>query len=413
MEKQHNVLVLGGGFAGIKCALELQEKNLKNVKITLISDRPHFEYHGALYRLVAGHSPLEVCVPICEIIDEKKVEFLVDKVVKIDPKEKKVHGSEGSTYQYDSLVVALGAETNYFNIPGLEEFSFGMKTIPDALALKRHIHEVIESCVDGTKADNLCAGNFVVVGGGATGVEVAAELAVYTKKLAKSHNIEPSLMNVELIEAGTRILPTLPEKFAKKVERRIRSLGVNIRLNRAIEKNDIENVYLKDMQLKTKTVIWTAGVVANRLIKDAGFSINKTGKAEVKNDLESVDHESVYFSGDAAATEYAGMAQTALYDGEYIADVITDKIEGRKIRHYYPGKAIYAIPGGPGWAGVVWGPLRLYASLGWSIRRVVDLVVYRAFLPPKKAYDLFLSHKQACEACPVCCAYEEEYQTSS
>ncbi len=402
------VLIVGGGFAGIKCALEFQEKNIRNIKVTLIGDRSHFEYHGALYRLVAGHSPLEVCVPVAEILDEEKVEFLVDKIKKIDPRTKQVMGTDGSVYGYDVLVVALGAETNYFNIPGLEEHSLGMKTIPDALALKRHIHEVIESCADGTKADKLCAGNFVVIGGGATGVEVAAELAVYTKKLAKIHAIEPSLMNVELIEAGKRILPTLPERFAKKIERRVRSLGVNVRLSRAIQKSDIENVYLRDMALKTKTVVWTAGVRANRLITEAGFQTDNLGKALVDKNLQSVDHKDVYFAGDAASTLFSGMAQTALYDGEYIADVIVDKQNEQKIRHYYPGKSIYAIPAGPGWAGIVWGPLRLYGALGWFVRRVVDLVVYRSFLPPKKAYDLFLSHKQACEACPICCAYEQE-----
>jgi NADH dehydrogenase len=408
MEKEIRVVIIGGGFAGIKCALELQEKNLKGVRITLIGDRPHFEYHGALYRLVAGHSPLEVCVPVNEIIDEKKVEFLESKISKIEPKEKRAISEDGSEYSYDYLVVALGAETNYFDIPGLEKHSYGMKTIPDALLLKRHIHEVIESCVNGTKADNLCSGNFVVVGAGATGVELAAELAVYTRKLAKIHNIEPSLMNVELIEAGKRILPTLPEPFAKRIERRVRSLGVNIRLNRAIEKNDIENVYLNDMKLKTKTVIWTAGVKANHLIKDAGFQIDNIGKALVDEHLQSVDYKRIFFAGDAASTLFSGMAQTALYDGEYIADIIEDDLKGHRPRYYYPGKSIYAIPAGPGWSGIVWGPLRLYGAVGWFVRRVVDLVVYRSFLPAKKAYDLFLSHKQACEACPVCCAYEQE-----
>ena len=197
MEKNaHKILILGGGFAGVKCALELQKKNLDNVKITLVSDRPHFEYHGALYRVVAGSSPLEVCVPIREILDFEKIEFVVDRIAKIDPKNFEVCSEQGSCYEYDTLVVGLGSETNYFGIPGLEEHSHGMKTIPDALALKGHIHEVIEACVNGTKADKLCAGNFVVVGGGPTGVELAAELAVYTRKLAKKHGIEPSLMNV-------------------------------------------------------------------------------------------------------------------------------------------------------------------------------------------------------------------------
>lgn len=410
---EKKILILGGGFAGVKCALELQKKGLGNVKITLVSDRPHFEYHGALYRLVAGHSPLEVCIPINQIIDEKRVDFSVDTIVSIDPGSHEAKGESGSVYQYDTLVIALGAETNFFNIPGLKEYSFGMKTISNALALKRHIHEVIESCIKGTKADNLCAGNFVVVGGGATGVEIAAELAVYTKKLAKIHGIEPTLMNVELLEAGARILPILPVSFTGRIEEKIRSLGVNVLLNRAIEKSDIENAYLNDMQLKTKTVIWTAGVRANHLIEEAGFPIQKTGKAEVDEHMHIKGHGDIFVSGDAAATDLSGMAQTALYDGEYIADVIEAELLGRQPRTYSPRQPIYAIPAGPGWAGtLLFGSLKTYGKLGWFLRRVVDMVVFLSLLPPKKAFEAFGSHKQTCEACPVCCAYEEKYAGS-
>lgn len=400
-DSEHKVLILGGGFAGIKCALELQKKNLENVKITLVGDRPHFEYHGALYRTVAGSSPLEVCIPVATILDMDKVEFLVERISKIDLEKKQVHDESGSCYAYDTLVIALGAETNYFGIPGLEEHSHGMKTIPDALALKRHIQEVIESCVDGTKADKLCAGNFVVIGGGPTGVEVAGELAVYTKELAREHGLEPSLMSVELIEAGPRILPSLPPKFAKKIANRIRSLGVNFRLNRAIQKSDIENVYLRDMELKTKTVIWTAGVQANHLIKDAGLKVDRLGKAEVTQHMQAVDHEDVYLSGDAAATLYSGMAQTALYDGEYIANTIEAKLKGKEPGHYFPGRPIYAIPAGPGWAGTKFGPIQVYGKLGWFLRRIVDLVVYRSFLSPRKAYEAFSMHYQTCDVVVV------------
>ena len=108
MAEEHKILILGGGFTGVKCALELQKKNLKNVKITLISDRPHFEYHGALYRLVAGHSPLEVCIPLREILDERRVEIVQDSANKIDTQYREVKSVSGSTYAYDTLVIGLG-----------------------------------------------------------------------------------------------------------------------------------------------------------------------------------------------------------------------------------------------------------------------------------------------------------------
>ncbi len=184
-----HILIVGAGFGGLAAARALSRAGHKEATITLVSEKPHFEYYPALYRVVTGTSPLQVCIPISDVLHGTSVEFVVDKIATIDPSQRMLRGTSGSMYVYDELILALGSETTYLNIPGLEKFSFGFKSITEALRLKRHLHELFVACTGvrerDTKKKLL---HFVVVGGGSSGVELAGELAVYAKKLAKEHD---------------------------------------------------------------------------------------------------------------------------------------------------------------------------------------------------------------------------------
>jgi len=399
---QTRILVIGGGFTGIASALRLARKNIEGVHITLVSDRQHFEYHGALYRLVTGTSPLEICMPLREIFKGTNVEVVLDTITTLDTTVKIARGASGSKYHYNHLVLGLGAETNYFNIPGLKELSFGMKTINDALRLKRHISEVLLTCKTGTKEEQVCATNFVVIGGGPTGMEMAADLIVYARKIAKEHGVDPSLVNVEIVEGAKRLIPTLPEAFAERLEERVRELGVKVLTNRVVEREEVEGVYLKDMELRTKTVIWTAGVMAHHLYREWGFSVDKRGCVEVDEFFRPKGMTQVYVGGDAAIAEYWGMAQTAHAHGEYIAEVIASELAHTTAPVFHPKAPIYAIPSGPGWAGVLWGKTTVYGKTGWFLRRLVDFIVFQWMLPFRKAWDIFQSGRTPSDACPVC-----------
>jgi NADH dehydrogenase len=376
--------------------------NIPNVKVVLVSDRHHFEYHGALYRLVAGHSPLEVCIPLSEILDTSKVEIVHDTIDNVETKRQRAWGVSGSHYQYDYLVIGLGAETNFFGVPGLEALAHGIKTIRSALTLKRHLHQTLDACEDTTTDEKLCASNIVIIGGGATGTELAGELALYARKLALKHGIEPEKINIELIEASNQLLPALPKPLARRVEKKLRSIGVNVLLGRAVQREEVEGVYLQDMLVKSKTVVWTAGVQGPKLFSRMNIETDKRGRAVVDEYLRSREHREIYIAGDAAATERSGMAQTALYDGAFIARHVRASILGSSIPTYKPPRSIYAIPVGPGWAASMWGPLRVYGKLGWAVRRLVDAVVYLALLPPHKALAAYRTHDRVCEACPEC-----------
>ncbi len=407
MEKK--ILIVGGGFGGIRAALDLA-KNLSNkAKIVLISDKHHFEYYPALYRIVAGRSPVEACVPFDELFKGKSVETVVDKVVRVDLENKNVKGESGSYYNFDFLILALGSETAYFNVPGLPELSFSFKSINEALKLKKHLHELfqVQAEVPKEKEDIVSRMHILIVGGGATGVEVAGELSIYLKKIAVLHKIEPSLLTIDLIEAAPRVLPALPPEISEKVLNRLHNLGVNIFLNRAIMKEDIENVYLKDMSMKSKTVIWTAGTKTHHLYSEIkGLTFAKNSRVEVDEFLQVKGIENVFIIGDAANTTYSGLAQTALYDASFVARYILNKLKGATGAKYEPKKVSYAIPVGSGFAAVSFMGLKLFGRLGWYLRRLVDLRFFLSILPASKALIAFQSDKKLCESCKTCMQYE-------
>ena len=389
--KVHKVLILGGGFVGVMTAKRLASYNMPNVRIRLISNRWNFEYHGALYRYVAGHSPLEVCIPLRDILDERAVDIVYDTVVSIDKESSVVTGHSGSTYGYDSLVIGLGSETNYFGIPGLADFSFGMKTIAQANHLRDHINKTLRTCIHQDIEVRRNAANIVIVGAGATGVELAGELAIYARNVCHASNLDPEIINIELIEAAPCILPRMSPELSQVTESHIRSLGVNVRKSRAITSIDSEHLEMSDMQMSSPTVIWTAGVKANRLLSQAGFATDRTGRIEVDEYQRAKGFRNIYVGGDAAALSDSGMAQTAIEDGEYFADCIESTIRKRSLPTNKVTKPIYAIPAGPGWAAVQIGKRIFTGKIGWIIRRYADWKVFRLLLPFGRAWQAFWS----------------------
>jgi NADH dehydrogenase len=377
---------------------------LPNTKIRLISEKPHFEYHAALYRLVTGSSPLEVCIPLREIFEGKNVEVTEESIVSLDKASRKINGISGAVYDYDELVLALGSETNFFDIPGLKEFSFGMKSVTEALRLKQHIAETLLTCkIDfENKVEQICDANFVVIGAGATGVEMAGQLISYARRLAAEYGIDPSLVSVELIEGAPKILPALPAIFTDRIEHHLRGLGVNIFLNHSIEREECEQVFLKDMQMKARTVIWTAGVKAHSAYEAFGFTLDKRGRVEVDEHLVAKGEKHIFIAGDGAATVHTGWAQTALYDGAYISRVIAATLKGNSLPVYAATPAMNAIPVGPEWAGVMWGSLRVYGKLGWWLRRAADFRIFLAILPFEKAWKAWRHGASICDSCSIC-----------
>lgn len=384
----NQITIVGGGFAGIACALKLARSHISDLQIRLISDNPNFEYHAALYRVVTGKSPMEVCLPLAEIFTPyPNIEYVDDRITAADLTSQTLTGTSGSTYTYDYLILALGSQTSYYNIPGLNKHAFGFKNIHEAIKLKRHIQELFIQATNQEKENLLDDMRIVVVGGGPSGTELAGELAVYTRQLAQSHHVDPSLIAIDLIHSPNRLIPQSSTKLSQVVEAKLHQLGVNIYLNRKVLKEDIEQVYLKDIKMQSRTLIWTAGTQANSLYSQIkNLDLDKSGKVAVNSHFQTAQYSHVYIAGDGAAVEDSGLGQSALAHGKHIADHIRSRItRSPSPKAYQPGDWIMAVPVGPRWAAFEYKKTVVTGRLGWWLRRLLDFKVFLEFLPLPKA----------------------------
>ncbi len=401
--QRKRVVIVGGGFGGVRAALDLARQKSPDVQITLISDKHHFEYTPALYKLATGHSPMETCIPLREVFDSYDVEILIDTIAGGSVVDKILVGESGSRYQYDYLVLALGSETSYFNVPGIQEHAYSMKSVAEALKLKRHLHELFNVPLDMSKRDIIAQFQFVIVGGGPSGVELAGEIRRYGRKLAKAHRISPNLITVDILQSAPRLLPTMPESVSHRVMHRLTDLGVNILLNHAVSSEDAKGVYLKDIELNAKTIVWTAGVRASHVYGTiAGLTLDKGGRILVDEDIRAKGTTDVFVVGDSAATPFAGTAQTAIYDGGYVARAIASLMQEKTISEYKARKTPYVVPIGPGWAVFTYKNITLSGWVFWWLREFIDLRFFLSILPLRKAFTVWREGGVLCESCPTC-----------
>ncbi|MBI2097881.1 MAG: FAD-dependent oxidoreductase [Candidatus Vogelbacteria bacterium] len=398
-------LVVGAGFGGVAAALTLTKAKSSALEITLISNKPHFEYYPALYRVVTGRSPLEVCIPLSAIFHGSKIEVVIDEITTLDPGTQTAAGLSGRRYGYDYAILALGSETAYFDIPGLREFSFGFKSIQEASRLEKHLQALFKNCAGGetTQEDKVCLLHFVIVGAGPSGVELAGELAGYLKQLARHYRVAENLITIDLFEGAGRILPALPEAVARRASRRLRALGVNIFVNRPLVSEEAEKIMVRGLSAKTETVIWTAGIKPNSFFqKIPGLTFDQRGRVIVDEYLRAKNQERIFVIGDGAATPYTGLAQTAIYDGRAAAVNISRLARGLKPLAYQPKPPSHAIPIGRGWGLAVLGTVIISGRFGWLIRRAADLRYFLSILPVRKALLAFRPGKKICRDCPIC-----------
>ncbi len=371
------VVIVGGGFGGVRTALKLA--NRKDIEIRLISKQSYFEYHAALYRSATGRSPLEVAIPLRDFFSRtSNVEFVIDEITTLEPDNKLMVGTSGSKYHYDIAVLAIGSVTQYFGIQGLDKYSEGIKTIHEALELKRHLH-------DDLLAHHKPELNYVIVGAGPSGIELAGELPAYLHKIRRRHKIRAKKFNVDLVEAGHHILPSLPADFTDKIQKRLQRLGINLFLDTAVKSESAHHLKLPRGSIATHTVIWTAGTTNNPFfMNNPVFKLGHGQKVVVDAQLQATDN--VFVIGDGADTKFSGMAQTALYDADFVVDNILRKFRDRPLKDYTPKQPVYAIPVGVRWAAVKWGRLEVYGRIGWILRRAADLRLYLKFLPLRQAF---------------------------
>lgn len=403
------ILILGGGFGGVRTALDLAKQNLKDTEILLVSDKHHFEYTPALYKLATGSSPMEMCIPLGEIFRTRKVNYVVDTIKGGSLEGNVVFGESGSQYKYDYLVLALGAESAYFNIPGVAEHSYAIKSVETALKLKDHLHELFYTHSGLSKGELMAQFQFVIVGGGPAGVELAGVIRHYVRGLAEIHNIPQSLVTVDILQGAPRLLPTMSEEVSRRALRRLDKLGINVIMDRAVTGENETGVQLKDIELNAKTTVWTAGVRPSHVYPTlAGLVLDKGGRITVDENLKATGTANVFAIGDSASTPFAGTAQTAIHDGMYVARVIGAIEKKKALPKYTPKKTPYVVPIGKGWAIFTYGTVTLSGRIFSWLRELIDLKFFLSILTPSNAFEVWRDGGSICESCPTCLAAQKK-----
>lgn len=376
-----HVVVVGGGFGGVKAALELSKRQIG--KITLISDHSYFLHHATLYATATGKSTEESVIPLNVIFaDHPNVEITEDRISNFDPHRKLVSGKK-KDYHYDKLVLALGSVTTFFGIKGIEAHAYGINTLSEVLAFHEHIHtEVVEQKLDK---------EYFVIGAGATGVEMASALNNYLKSLIDVYRLNHARPKVVLVEAKSRVLPRLSKTASTKVHAQLKTQGIKVLLDHKVNALQNDKITIDGKLYSTTTALWTSGTANNPFFKEnrGYFDLAEDGRVNVNPYLEAFDN--VYVIGDNS-TQQSDMALPALKQAKHVAKNITRIATRRPQVGYRPHVAPTGIPVGEYWGYVEWFGLYISGRSGSIVRRWMELYGYCQLLPLKKAIPIWRAH---------------------
>lgn len=308
MADKKRILILGGGYAGVKAGKTLHKifKNDDSVEITLIDRKP---YHTLMTELheVAGHrtEPHAIQIDLRTIFAGRKVKVVTDNITNVDFEGKQLT-SERATYKFDYLILAAGSDSNSFGIEGIDEHAFTLWSYEDAIKLRAHVEKMFQMAAieeDAEIRKQLLT--FAVVGGGFTGVEMVGELGEAKEHLSEKYGVDKKEVTIYNIEATPRILNTLKdEKQIAAVERRYKKLGIELLKNAALVKATADGFELKDGRVfKTKTLVWGAGIKVSNFIGKLGLEAGRGGRVVVNKYMQTTKYTNVFMAGDNAHYE--------------------------------------------------------------------------------------------------------------
>ncbi|MDE2497164.1 MAG: NAD(P)/FAD-dependent oxidoreductase [Xanthomonadaceae bacterium] len=335
-----HVVILGGGFGGLKAARALARAP---VRVTLVDRANHHVFQPLLYQVAAASlSGPDIAAPLRHIVRrQRNITVWMEDVTGIDVAARRVQAG-AQTIAYDYLIVATGSTHAYFGHDAWAEFAPGLKTMNDALAIRRRILSAFEAAErepDAAKRAGWLA--FVIVGAGPTGVELAgtlAEIAHHT--LPREFRIaQPRKARIHLVEAGPRVLSAMPETLSATARRKLERMGVEVHTGTAATAIDAAGVRMGDEHVPARTVLWAAGVAASPLGAQFGAERDRAGRVKVAADLSLPGHPEVFVIGDLAWVEQCGqrvpgMAPAAKQMGTHAARAIRDRIAGATVRPF-------------------------------------------------------------------------------
>ena len=384
-----NVVVIGGGFGGLKF---LQRARSSKIQFTLIDKQNHHLFQPLLYQVAtAVLSPANIAFPIRRMFKNfKNVKVILDEATDINREDKTVTISSGEKIKYDQLIVSTGSRHSYFGNDDWSEYSNGLKGINDALQIRERLLRAFEKAENEKNIEmrNKYL-NFVVVGGGPTGVEMAGSIAEIAYKNMKEEfrNFKSSDANVYLIEATEKILPMYSDRLSGKAEKYLIDFGVQVRTNEKVIKIENDLVVTDKESIETDNVIWAAGNEASPIIKKLNTKTDSEGRAIVDPDCSIKEDGNVFVIGDAANyknknnSTLPGIAPVAIQQGKYLAKIIKNKTlkQDRKPFKYYD-KGMMATVGRYKAIGKI-GNIEIsgfIAWLFWSAIHILYLIGYRS-----------------------------------
>lgn len=376
-DRRPHVVIVGGGFGGLTCAQSLARAD---VRITLVDRTNHHLFQPLLYQVAtAGLSPAEIAAPIRAVLSKQKnCTVLLDEVTRVDAAKKKLHLRE-RTLDYDHLVIAVGAVNNYFGKDAWAEHAPGMKSLDEAVELRRRIlvaFEEAEREADEKQREALLT--MVVIGGGPTGVEMAGALADLSRTVLATdfRRIDPSKARVLLVEGSERVLGAFPTHLSESAQSQLKELGVELVLGQRVTRIDASGVHLRaasggdEQFIPSRTVVWAAGVKAAPLTRTLGAKLDKGGRVIVNDDCSVPELSGVYVIGDCANWSHdgeplPGLSPVAMQQARCVAENIQRAIDGLPGKRFrYTDKGSMATIGRSR-AVAKSGPMELTGFVAW------------------------------------------------
>ena len=387
MARLPQVVIIGGGFAGLAAARQL--KNIQ-CEVTIIDRHNHHVFQPLLYQVAtAGLSPGDIASPIRWILRKQaRIRILLGTVERLDTAARKVWMDHNEAVPYDYLIVAAGATHSYFGHDEWATVAPGLKTLDDALAVRRRLLLAFE---EAEREHNAVLQRrlltFVIIGGGPTGVEMAGALAEIARQALRSEfdAVDPSSARILLIEAGPSILPSFPDSLRASARRALRRLGVDVREGTAVTDVEDGRVKFAGEWIEAHTILWAAGVAAAPLGRDLGPALDRAGRVIVEPDLSVPGHDGVFVAGDLASFSHQtgkplpGVAQVAKQQGTHAARNIARRIRGEAtapFRYFDPGNMATI---GRANAIADFGFLRVSGFMGWLMWLFVHIMFLIGF----------------------------------
>ena len=383
------IVVIGGGFGGLSF---LQKARKSNNEFTLIDKTNHHLFQPLLYQVAtAVLSPADITVPIRNLFkNDSNVKVKLGEVININKEKKQIVLKNDDVIDYDKLIVSTGASYSYFGNDNWGKFSNGLKNINDALDIRDKILKAFEKAEnESNKNIQQKFLNFVVIGGGPTGVEVAGSIAeIAFKNINKEYrNFNSNDSNVYLIEAGSNILPSYSSKLSDKASKYLKKLGVVIKTNEKVENIEEMVVTTDKGKIESDNIIWAAGNKASSLVTLLDTDMDSEGRALVNQDCSIKEDDSIYVIGDAAnfkgvnGTSLPGIAPVAIQQGRYVGLNTKKNLPKEDRKPFkYRDKGMMATIGGFKAIGVV-GKIEIsgfVAWLFWSLIHLVYLIGYKS-----------------------------------